>query len=141
MKTSDLLTEKRLRHLEAMVSEIEVEALQGKIEASEIFKLIEVSRSEDFATGHIAGAVHIPLDSVIETASRNFRKIQQIVVYCEEASSSVGTNAVRFLQRLGFSNVVLLRGGKSAWREAGLPLDGENSENNHRPSEESNMAR
>ena len=141
MKTRDLLTEKRLRHLEAMVSEIEIEVLQEKIEAGEIFKLIEVSRSEDFAGGHIAGAVHIPLDSIIATASRNFRKIQQIVVYCEEASSSVGTNAVRFLQGLGFSNVVLLRGGKSAWREAGLPLDGENSENNHQPSEKSNIAR
>lgn len=141
MKIRDVLTEKRLQNLEAMVSEIEVEVLQGKIEAGEIFKLIEVSRSEDFDKGHIAAAVHIPLDSIIETVSRSFRKIQQIVVYCEEANSSVGTNAVRFLQRLGFSNAVLLRGGKSAWREAGLPLESRNSENNQHPSEESSTPR
>lgn len=125
MQIKDLLTEKRLRHLEEMVSEITVDELQSKIKGSEIFKLVEISNPDDFANGHIKGAINIPLDSLATEASERFRKFQQVVIYTQEATSSVSTVAAGRLQRLGFSNVVLLRGGKEAWRNAGLPLTGQ----------------
>ena len=125
MQIKDLLTEKRLHHLEEMVSEITVDDLKSKIKHNEIFKLVEISNPDDFSNGHIDGAINIPLDLLATAASKRFRKFQQIVIYVQEAASSVGTVAAVRLQRLGFSNVVLLRGGKEAWRNAGLSLTGQ----------------
>ncbi len=125
MKIKDLLTEKRLHHLEEMVSEITVDELKAKVKRHEIFKLVEISNPDDFDNGHIAGAINIPLDSLAKEANKRFRKFQQIVIYVQEAASSVGTVAAGRLQRLEFSNVVLMRGGKEAWRNAGLPLTGQ----------------
>ncbi len=125
MQIKDLLTEKRLHHLEEMVSEITVDELKAKVKRHEIFKLVEISNPDDFDNGHIDGAINIPLDSLAREASKRFRKFQQIVIYVQEAASSVGTVAAGRLQRLEFSNVVLLKGGKEAWRNAGLPLTGQ----------------
>ncbi len=124
MKIRDLLTEKRLCNLEEMVAEISLEELNSKIEEGEIFHLIEVSNEDDFNQGQIPGAINIPLTSLKETVTRDFKKYEQIVVYCKESSSSVGVTAARILHRLGFSNVLLLRGGKEGWQNAGYPLDG-----------------
>ena len=140
MQIKDLLTEKRLHHLEEMVSEITVDELKSKIKRNEIFKLVEISNPDDFVNGHIDGAINIPLDSLATEANKRFRKFQQIVIYVQEAASSVGTVAAVRLQRLQFSNVVLLRGGKEAWRNAGLPLTGqEDTEGETETTEESDQ--
>lgn len=127
MKTRDLLTEKRLRNLEPMVAEISVDELRSKIQQEETFRLVEVSDLEDFENEHIAGALNIPIHS-LEKASQTFRKFQQIVIYCQESTSSLGFAASRQLQKIGFSNVLVLKGGKEAWRNAGLPLEGQKPE-------------
>lgn len=124
MNIHDLLTEKRLRELEEMVCEISSEELQAKLAGDETFKLVEVSAPEHFEKGHLQGAINIPLQALKETALKNFQKFQQMVIYCQEASSSVGTVAARLLQDSGFSNVLLLKGGKETWQASGLPLEG-----------------
>ncbi len=137
MQTRDLLTEKRLRHLEEMVSEITVDELKSKIKGNEIFKLVEISTPDDFESGHIEDAIDIQFADLEDEASKRFRKFQQIVIYVQEAASSVGIVAAGKLQRLGFANVVLLRGGKEAWQNAGLPLTGqENPEQETETKEE-----
>lgn len=125
MQVRDLLTEKRLRHLEPMVAEINVQELKSKIDGSEIFKLIEVSNPEHFQQGHIKGAINIRLNSLEQTALQQFRKFQQIVVYSQDANSSVGAVAARLLQKLGFNNALVLKGGKEAWKNAGFQLEGQ----------------
>lgn len=124
MQIKDILTEKRLHHLEPMVAEINVQDLKSKIDAGEMFKLIEVSNPEHFQQGHIKGAINIPLNLLEQTAPQQFRKFQQIVVYSQDANSSVGAVAARILQKLGFTNVLALKGGKEAWKNAGFPLEG-----------------
>ena len=123
MQIRDLLTEKRLRHLEPMVAEINVQELKSKIDAGEIFKLVEVSNPEHFQQGHIKGASNIPLNLLELTAGQQFKKFQQMVLYTRDANSSVGTVAARMLQKLGFSNMLVLKGGKEAWKNAGFPLE------------------
>jgi len=125
MQRKDLLTEKRLYDLEEMVAEIGLKELKSKIDGGEIFGLVEVSNTEDFKKGHIPGAVNIPLNFFGETANKKFRKYEQIVVYCQETFFSVGISAARILQRLGFSNVLLFRGGKEAWEKAGYLMESE----------------
>ena len=128
MNTRDLLTEKRLHNLEPMVAEIDAKDLQSKIEAGETFKLVEVSNPRDFDEGHIARARNMSLEEIRSKALEIFHKFQQIVVYCVERNSTIGTHAARLFQQMGFTNVLKLKGGKEAWREAGLALEGQESE-------------
>jgi rhodanese-related sulfurtransferase len=127
MQIRDILTEKRLRHLEPMVAEINVHELKNKIDAGEIFKLIEVSNPEHFQQGHIKSAINIPVNSLEQAAAQQFKKFQQILLYSQDANSSVGTVAARMLQRAGFS-VLVLKGGKEAWKNAGFPLEGQSND-------------
>ncbi|MFQ5864738.1 MAG: rhodanese-like domain-containing protein [bacterium] len=124
MEIRDLLTEKRLFNLEEMVAELSLEELKSKIDEGEIFHLVEVSNEDGFDQDHIPGAINIPLNTLRESADQKFRKYEQIVVYCKESTSSVGVASARLLQRLGFSNVLLFRGGKEVWQKAGYPLAG-----------------
>ncbi len=122
MQIRDLLTEKRLRHLEEMVAEISPQTLHSKIENGESFQLLEISHIDDYQSGHINGAVCVPLSEVESYALKHFRRFQQIVVYCTEASSNLAIIAARKLQRAGFTNVLVLRGGKEAWKNEGYLL-------------------
>jgi len=124
MKAHDILTQKRLRHLEPMVAEIAVEELQTKFTLDETFKLIEISDPDDYAKGHIKGAIHISPGELKEEAQKRFLPFQHLVLYTEEANSSIAIAGARMLQSLGFSNVVVLKGGKEAWKNAGLDLQG-----------------
>jgi adenylyltransferase/sulfurtransferase len=108
-----------------MVAEITVEQLKSKIDEGETFHLVEVSNEDDFNKGHIPGATNIPMNRLREAAGQKFRQYEQIVVYCQESSSSAGMTAARILQRLGFSNVLVVQGGKEAWQKAGYGLKGE----------------
>ena len=119
------MTEKRLRQLEEMVATIGPDELKDKVIRGELFKLVDISDPADFAQGHIDGAVNFPLKKLVETASDQFRKFQQIVLYHHDATSSVSTVAARQLQHAGFSNVLVLEGGSQQWQESGNSLIGE----------------
>jgi len=122
MNFQDMLTEKRLRDLDEMVAEISAEELKAKLEAGEIFQLIDVSEPEAFQKGHLPTAENLPLTELGQVAPARFRPFQQLVVYCAEADSSLAQVAARLLQDLGFYNVLVLKGGKEAWRQAGYEL-------------------
>ncbi len=125
MQTKDLLTEKRLRHLEEMVAEIGPEELRSKITNEELFKLVDVSDAAHFAQSHINDAINFPLVDLVGCATQHFRKFQQIVVYHHDAASGVATLAARQLQRSGFANVLVLKGGLQSWKDAGYDVVGE----------------
>ncbi|MFQ5601970.1 MAG: rhodanese-like domain-containing protein [bacterium] len=122
MKKSDILTEKRLRHLEEFVAEITIADLKRKINNGEKFILIDVSHREDFNKSHLEGAVNLNLGVISESAEIQFHKYQQIIVTCQNADSIAGKRAVQLLQRAGFTNALLLKGGKQDWQNAGLPI-------------------
>ncbi|MFQ5650094.1 MAG: rhodanese-like domain-containing protein [bacterium] len=60
-----------------MVVEVTPGTLFAKIENGERFKLVDVSAPEDFAAGHIMGAIHTSLDKLVPTAVQRFRRFQQ----------------------------------------------------------------
>ncbi|RMD86161.1 MAG: hypothetical protein D6813_15360 [Calditrichaeota bacterium] len=128
MQTRDVLTEKRLWELEEMVAEISPEELKRKMDEGEIFHLVEVSNQNDYNSGHLPGALFIPMSKLIDEANKRFQKFEQIVIYTVESNSSAGLFAVRKLQRDGFSNVMWLKEGKAGWKNAGYPLESEKIE-------------
>ncbi|PIQ69209.1 MAG: sulfurtransferase [Candidatus Taylorbacteria bacterium CG11_big_fil_rev_8_21_14_0_20_46_11] len=105
------------------VTFISKEALFEMIENKEPFKLVEVLAKEDYAGGHLPGAISIPV-SELETASPSVLpdKNERIVVYCASFLCSASTGAARTLQSHGYTNVLDYKGGKQDWNTAGLPL-------------------
>jgi rhodanese-related sulfurtransferase len=82
-------------------------------------QLIDVRTPEEFATGHIAGAVNVPLQE-LETRLNEISPAQPIVVYCRSGNRSA--EAAELLNAAGYSPVYDL-GGVIQWTEAGFSLE------------------
>jgi hydroxyacylglutathione hydrolase len=77
-------------------------------------QLVDVRRPAEWSSGHISGAVHMPLNRLIGTM-RELDPKRPIAVHCKSGYRS--SIAVSLLQREGFENVVHMRGGWDAWQE------------------------
>ena len=89
-------------------------------------QIIDVRTSAEWRSGHIAGAIHVP---ITEFGSRidslQLDGTRPIVAICRSAHRSIP--AVRLLQQHGFRNACQLQGGMLAWRQAELPVEGDDS--------------
>lgn len=81
--------------------------------------LIDVRTPEEFASGHIAGAVNIPLAD-IQAGTAQIPTDQEVVLYCRSGNRS--NQARSILNQRGYTSVYDL-GGVIAWQAAGLPLE------------------
>ena len=96
--------------------------LMESLESSQAPALIDVRTPEEFQSGHIPGAINIPLQSfprrLSELAAYQDR---EVVLYCEVGGRA--TQGSRWLASRGFQQIRLLDGHMSAWRGAGLPTE------------------
>lgn len=81
--------------------------------------LIDVRTAEEFAEGHIAGAVNIPVDD-IERRLAEIPSDIPVVVYCRSGNRSA--RAARTLVENNYSQVYDL-GGIASWVSAGYPVE------------------
>jgi PQQ-dependent catabolism-associated CXXCW motif protein len=65
-------------------------------------------------------AVFNRLDMVMRSVEKDI--MRPVVVFCESSSCWLSACAALRLRELGYNNVLWYRGGKNAWKEAGLPL-------------------
>lgn len=80
--------------------------------------LIDVRTPEEFASGHIPGAVNIALPTLPQQMV-TLPKEQPIVLYCRSGARS--REAAKILSQGGFNDVYNL-GGIIEWQAQGLPL-------------------
>ena len=74
--------------------------------------LLDVRTKEEFAGGHIDGAVNLPLQ-LITRAEEQFPDLQTpIFVHCQSGARSA--QAVRILKEMGYENAVNI-GGMNSW--------------------------
>lgn len=97
-----------------MIPTIHPEQLQG--EPDRFGKLIDVRSAAEFATGHIPGAVNVPMEQV--TARYQDIGDAPVVLLCE-AGTRARIVAGWLTER---QPVTVLAGGTAAWRKAGFPL-------------------
>jgi rhodanese-related sulfurtransferase len=81
-------------------------------------QLIDVRSPSEFASGHIPGAVNIPMDE-IESRLADLSPATPIVLICQMGKRARMTAGL--LDPCGFQ-LSILEGGTSAWIEAGLPV-------------------
>ena len=82
--------------------------------------LIDVRPGEEFAQGHIRGALSVPSDRIATWADTAPRK-KQIVAYCRGPYCVYAVDAARELGERGL-RVRYLADGVPEWRAAGLPV-------------------
>ncbi len=90
--------------------EIEVSQLAEKIAAG--FKVVDVREMDEYAEGHIPGALHVPLQTVPYNLE-SFRSEQDVFVVCQVGGRS--GKACQYLIDQGVTNVVNVAGGTSGW--------------------------
>jgi len=103
------------------VKETNVPDVKRRIDAGEKMILVDVREDNEWAKGHLPGAVHMG-KGVIErdVEQRVPDTATKLVLYCGGGfrSALVADN----LQKMGYTNVESMDGGWRGWTEAGLPI-------------------
>jgi len=82
--------------------------------------VIDVRPREEYALGHLPGALCVPLDE-LETRLAGLDPAQRIVAYCRGPWCVLSFEAVARLRALGF-DARRLEAGYPEWRAAGMPV-------------------
>ena len=82
-------------------------------------QLIDVRDKADFKAGHITGSQNISIADITDNAVK-LEKDRPIVVICKLGQRA--QSAAMLLKKQGYSNVMVLAGGLTAWRNDGLPV-------------------
>ncbi len=105
----------------SQIKEVSLADAPQAIQESDI--LLDVREADEYASGHIPGAVHISrgllefkLSNSPELASRDLK----IVLYCK--TSGRAALASKALHDMGYLNVESIAGGFDAWVAAGNPI-------------------
>jgi len=125
-----VLAEERLAEVERLVRDyfagvdgmepIAREPLLERARRDEVI-VVDVRPPEEFAAGHIAGALSIPL-SALEARLSEIPPDREVVAYCRGPYCVLAAEAVRELRARGF-RAVRLEEGYPEWRDAGLPVE------------------
>ena len=104
------------------VRETNVADVKRRLDCGEKFLLVDVREDNEWAKGHLPGAVHMGrgvIERDIET--RVPETSTRMILYCGGGfrSALVADN----LQKMGYTAVESMDGGWRGWTEAGLPTE------------------
>ena len=99
------------------IEQITVKELSSRLDHVTV---VDVRSANEWAGGHLPGAMHIPLGYLAERALE-IPRLKPVVLQCQAGARSAIAASV--LERLGFANVLNLEGGFSGWSAAGLPVE------------------
>jgi len=101
---------------------IGADELVSRIEAETAPTILDVRTPEEFAAGHVPGAINIPYTELEKRYSElELEGSDELVVYCQTGRRAAIAEAA--LGELGFTNVRDLEGHIAAWKEAERPLE------------------
>jgi rhodanese-related sulfurtransferase/predicted transcriptional regulator len=83
--------------------------------------LIDIRPQEEFAAGHLPGAINLPL-SELKRRLRELPRDQEVVAYCRGPYCILSYEAVAELRKRGFK-AFRLEDGYPEWKAAGLPVE------------------
>jgi len=111
---------KLVNESKAKIKETNVADVKRRMDTGEKFLLVDVREDNEWANGHLPGAVHMGrgiIERDIETQVPDTGS--RLVLYCGGGfrSALVAEN----LQKMGYKNVESMDGGWKGWLSAGLP--------------------
>lgn len=83
--------------------------------------VLDVRPPEEFASGHVPGALNIPVEQLARKL-RDLPKGKEVIAYCRGPFCLMSFEAVQLLRKKGIK-ARRLRDGMPEWRTAGLPVE------------------
>lgn len=100
---------------------ITAEELASRINDGSAPVILDVRPIEEFNSGHVPGAINIPLGSKEQLPTLNLEKGQELVVYSKSGKrASIFAN---YMREEGYFEMRLLDGSMMAWKENSLPVE------------------
>ena len=123
-----LMTWKFLPKLLAGVPFVEPGDVKRLLDEGKLEVVIDVRTPNEFHIdpGHIPGAVNMPFADIharLKELGDELSGLRGLPVVVTCATEQRSSHATRVLKKNGFTGLVVLKGGMSAWRKAGLPLE------------------
>ncbi len=108
-----------LSALPADFNGIAAPALKARLDAGEKIFLLDVREATEYGNGHIAGAVNVPIRTLMANLDKLPPRDAPIVTYC--AVGTRGAYATMALAMLGYTNVKNLGLGLNGWTAQSFP--------------------
>ena len=100
-----------------LVDEVGIEAIDS---APPNAVVLDVREAEEFARGHVPGAVNLPQADLANRLDEVPRD-RPILTICQSGMRSF--RSAQFLRQQGYQRVATVVGGTAAWRAAGRPIE------------------
>ncbi len=103
------------------IKETNVAEVKRRTDAGEKFQLVDVREDNEWAKGHLPGAVHMGRGIIERDIEQRVPDTNaKLILYCGGGfrSALVAEN----LQKMGYHDVESMDGGWKGWLEAGLPI-------------------
>jgi len=110
-----------LRQIKSRIPEVDPADVRDQLGNGAV--VIDVREAEEWSTGHIPGAKHVPksfLESRIEGSAPD--RDQHVILYCQSGNRSAWA-ARTLLDDLGYSNVESMTGGITLWKDRGYGVE------------------
>jgi len=110
-----------LRQIKSRIDEVDPSEVRDRLAHGAV--VVDVREAEEWAGGHIPGAVHVPksmLESRIEGASSD--RSVPVVLYCASGNRSAWA-ARTLLDDLGYQHVESMTGGFTLWKDRGYDVN------------------
>src|SRR5664279_4074494 len=109
-----------LRQIKSRIDEVDPSEVRDQLGNGAV--VIDVREPEEWGTGHIPGAKHVPksfLESRIEGAAG---RDDHIILYCQSGNRSAWA-ARTLIDDLGYTNVESMTGGITLWKDRGYDVE------------------
>lgn len=92
---------------------------------------VDARSPDQFAEGHISGAINVPWEQVYDYIERIFMAVpgydSLVIAYCDGEACALSEELVLLLRDLGYSNAKVLINGWTLWRSHGYPIENRQS--------------
>ncbi|MBA3770999.1 MAG: rhodanese-like domain-containing protein [Ramlibacter sp.] len=84
--------------------------------------VVDVSETEEFASGHVGGAKSVPVGQLEQRLPEVVKnKALPLILVCPNGARA--NRALSVAKKLGYEKAQVLAGGLKAWKEANLPVE------------------
>ena len=96
--------------------------IKRRLDAREKLTLVDVREDNEWARGHLPGAIHLGKGIIERDIEEAFPdKDASLVLYCGGGFRSA--LVADSLQKMGYTNVISMDGGWRGWTTAGYPIE------------------
>jgi rhodanese-related sulfurtransferase len=113
---------KLVNEAKTRVNETDVASVAARLQRGDAFHLVDVREESEYAAAHIPGALHLSKGIIERDIEKRIPNTNApIVLYCGGGfrAALVADN----IQRMGYTNVLSMAGGWSAWQQSGNPIE------------------